>query len=122
MDELRYVILRHDGIDEPHFDFMFEDASGSDLRSFRFPSWPLWEATEVTELRPHRRAYLTYEGEISGGRGSVQRVAEGNCQVARTAADQAWRVTLLGHADRTTLVLTPQAGSESIYIARPERF
>jgi hypothetical protein len=32
---------------------------------------------EAERLADHRVAYLEYEGEISGGRGSVRRVAEG---------------------------------------------
>jgi hypothetical protein len=29
----------------------------------------------------HREAYLTFEGEVSGGRGAVCRVAEGTCEI-----------------------------------------
>lgn len=32
---------------------------------------------DLTELPPHRRAYLTYQGPISGGRGTVQRIDQG---------------------------------------------
>jgi hypothetical protein len=109
MSDLRYVVLRHEGIDEPHFDFLFEREVGSDLIAFRFPDWPIWDVTEVTELRPHRRAYLSYEGDISGGRGNVQRIAEGACRVER-AGDGTWRVTLLGEHP-TVVVLTPSQGS-----------
>src|SRR5205809_3722995 len=101
-DELRYVVLRHDCVDEPHFDLMFEQQAGSDLITFRFRDWPIWEVTEVTELRPHRRAYLSYEGDVSGGRGSVQRIAEGNCRVEH-AGDGTWRVKLL--SDHPTVVV-----------------
>jgi len=109
MSELRYVVLRHDGIAEPHFDFLFEREPGSDLITFRFPDWPIWEVTEVTELRPHRRVYLSYEGDISGGRGNVQRIAEGTCRVEH-AGDGTWRVTLLAERP-TVVVLTPAQGS-----------
>jgi hypothetical protein len=116
MSELRYVVLRHDGIEVPHFDLMFEREAGSDLITFRFPDWPIWEVTEVTELRPHRRAYLSYEGNISGGRGNVQRIAEGTCRVEHTG-DGTWRVTLLSDHP-TVVVLTSSQGSA--YFARIE--
>ena len=117
-DALRYVVLRHEGVDEPHFDFLFEREAGSDLITFRFPAWPVWETTEVTELRPHRRAYLTYEGDISGGRGHVQRVAEGTCAVQRVS-DGTWRVTFVSEPDRPTLVLSPLEHSK--HFAKMER-
>jgi hypothetical protein len=31
----RYVILRHEGIDQPHFDLMFEAAPGALLATWR---------------------------------------------------------------------------------------
>jgi hypothetical protein len=42
-------------------------------------------------LPPHRPAYLTYEGEVSGGRGRVRRVDEGTCELL---ADDPGRVVL----------------------------
>ena len=117
-ESLRYVVLRHEGIDQPHFDFLFEQRAGSDLTTFRFPAWPIWDGTEVTELRPHRRAYLTFEGEIAGGgRGTVQRVAEGACAVTRTS-DGTWRVTFADEPDRPTIVLSPL--EQSTYFAKME--
>jgi hypothetical protein len=74
---LRYVVLRHDGIPEPHFDLMFETSPGSLLSTWRSPSWPIEPATPLTPLPAHRRDYLAYEGALTGGRGTVWRVAEG---------------------------------------------
>jgi len=40
----------------------------------------LWRSLgrfDLTPLAPHRRAYLDYQGPISGGRGTVQRVDRG---------------------------------------------
>ena len=71
---LKYVVLRHEGVDEPHFDLLFETAPGSDLATWRASEWPITDATEFTPLRPHRRAYLQYEGAISGDRGTVHRL------------------------------------------------
>ncbi len=78
---LQFVVLRHDGIDEPHFDLLFETAPGSDLAAFRTPVWPLVTDTKLTRLRDHRRLYLTYQGPISNSRGNVQRIDGGDCQI-----------------------------------------
>src|SRR5262245_52799440 len=75
---LRYVVLRHEGVDDPHFDLMFEANPGSDLATWRSNEWPITATTEFTPLRPHRRAYLQYEGAISGDRGTVHRLHAAN--------------------------------------------
>jgi len=77
-EPLRYVVLRHEDVDEPHFDLMFETRAGSDLATWRASEWPIIDTTEFTPLRPHRRAYLQYEGAISGDRGTVHRVHSAN--------------------------------------------
>ena len=41
MPPLRYVILWHDGVAEPHFDLMFETLPGSALATWRSPRWPV---------------------------------------------------------------------------------
>ena len=76
-EALRYVVLRHEGVDEPHFDVMFETAAGSALRTFRSPEWPIAGPTRVTPLPDHRPAYLTFEGPLSRDRGFVRRIATG---------------------------------------------
>ena len=102
---LRYVVLRHEGVDEPHFDLLLETAPGSDLATWRSPIWPLTEATPLTQLRDHRRAYLDYEGPVSGDRGIVYRVADGPCLVARHP-DGSWMITLLDRPGRPVLMLS----------------
>ena len=39
-------------------------------------------------IADHRRVYLTYEGEISGGRGQVRRIDAGAAQVVRFDGDE----------------------------------
>ncbi len=80
--ELRFVVLHHEGIDDPHFDLMLETAPGSPLATWRSPVWPIVGKTALLQLEEHRRAYLQYEGEISGGRGSVRRVREGTYTIS----------------------------------------
>jgi hypothetical protein len=81
MDPLRYVVLRHEGVDKPHYDLMFETSPGSSLATWRSPEWPLRAGTPLTYLKDHRPAYLDYEGTISGGRGTVTRVLAGRHRV-----------------------------------------
>lgn len=77
------VILRHDCPDgSHHFDWMID--AGEGLTTFRVREridGPGLDVFEAERLADHRRAYLDYEGEISGGRGFVTRVARGWCRV-----------------------------------------
>jgi hypothetical protein len=117
----RFVILQHTtppGYSRPsHYDLMLEH--GPVLRTWACESLPDAGATVAAEqLADHRLAYLDYEGEVSGGRGSVVRVAAGEYELlaesdelihvrlaspqlagmltlSREAADiQRWRVSL----------------------------
>jgi hypothetical protein len=74
---LRYVVLRHTGYGEDHFDLMFEVSPTDPLMTLRSPVWPIVAEVRLTPLNEHRREYLTYEGPISGNRGEVKRVAGG---------------------------------------------
>jgi hypothetical protein len=58
-------------------------------------------------LADHRAAYLTYEGEISGGRGSVRRVAEGELRIL--ASDDR-RIVLEGWLGEARGIFTGSAG------------
>jgi hypothetical protein len=91
---LRYVILRHSGIAEPHFDLMFETAPGSRLATWQSPNWPPGPGDVLTPLGPHRAAYLDYEGPVSGGRGAVARVAAGRCRIVESTAGGGIKVLL----------------------------
>jgi hypothetical protein len=106
MPPLRYVILWHNEVAEPHYDLMFETLPGSALATWRSPQWPIEGPTAVTRLKDHRRAYLDYEGELSGRRGRVERVAIGTCRVEVGEAS-VWHVTLLSGARPRQLVLRP---------------
>lgn len=85
------VLLRHElpgGL--WHFDWMLargpvgECRVAGPLLTFRVsqhPDDPVGSALDAERLPDHRAMYLTYEGEISGGRGNVIRVASGRCQI-----------------------------------------
>ena len=84
---MRYVILRHENIPQPHFDLMFEKSPGSMLMTWRSPRWPVVEDTLLTRLSDHRREYLEYEGPVSGDRGNVTRIAQGTYKISRDEND-----------------------------------
>ena len=80
----RFVILRHEmppGRDRGlHFDLMLE--CGGALRTWSLPEMPMADKPIQAEALPdHRLAYLDYEGPVSGNRGSVSRVEEGEFEV-----------------------------------------
>jgi hypothetical protein len=82
MAALRYVVLHHEGLSEPHFDLMFESADDSLLATWRANEWPIHHGSVLTKLADHRRAYLDYEGPLTGDRGSVKRVTAGTFLLA----------------------------------------
>ena len=75
----RFVLLEHhwNGV---HWDFMLE--RGDVLRTWAIDE-PIVSGRDLPArlLGDHRRVYLDYEGEISGGRGRVERVASGTYRV-----------------------------------------
>lgn len=85
------VILEHEHPDgDTHFDWLLapDDAERGpdkrDLVHFKIPKRPdsLAVGAVMQALRgpPHRRRYLTFEGDLEGDRGSVRRVGEGTAE------------------------------------------
>jgi hypothetical protein len=87
----RFVILEHDH-PYPHFDLMLE--AGPVLWTWRLAALPTELPVEATRVADHRLIYLTYEGPVSGGRGSVRRVDQG---------EFTWRTS---DPDRLSLILS----------------
>ena len=101
---LRYVVLRHEGVAQPHFDLMLETAPGAALATWRIPRWPIDEQINIDKVAEHRRDYLDYEGPISGDRGHVKRVTAGTYRLDRKF-DTLWDITLLTPAPQQRLIL-----------------
>ena len=85
----RFVILRHEirpGSDRgSHFDLMLE--IGGMLRTWSLSERPAaGKVIQAGALPDHRLAYLDYEGPVSGNRGSVSRVEEGQNGVLADSA------------------------------------
>ena len=100
-EPLRYVVLRHEGVPEPHFDLMLEMVTGQPLATWRCPEWPLTRRVRIARLADHRPEYLVYEGPLSGDRGRVTRVQAGAYRMTRdpefnTADRWNWEVSPVG--------------------------
>jgi hypothetical protein len=98
----RFVILTHD---HPflHWDLMLED--GDALTTFRLLQEPATGVAIAAEaLAAHRKAYLNYEGPVSGGRGTVTQWDRGTCEpMSRSETKQVWR--LWGSRIKATITL-----------------
>lgn len=73
---LNFVVLHHTGIENPHYDLLVDPGEGHSLWTWRLSKWPA-EGALVYRVADHRREYLSYEGQITGDRGEVRRVAAG---------------------------------------------
>ena len=79
------VLLRHECGPQSHFDWMIEDpaaeAGAGRLLTWRMAeptsAWADLERLTIHAIDAHRRDFLTYEGELTGGRGSVRRIDHG---------------------------------------------
>lgn len=95
------VVLRHDAPDGTHhFDWLIAkrlhlpDPDERALLAFRCPEVPgERDAIDAERIRDHRVVYLSHEGTISGGRGSVERVCDGRCRVL-SISDRAFTLAL----------------------------
>jgi hypothetical protein len=103
-----FVLLEHDtradAAAEPppgavHWDLMLELECGAPLATWRLARNPLSTSGPIAAERigDHRRAYLDYEGELSGGRGRVRRIDRGEL-VVRGAGPVEIHVELAGAA------------------------
>ena len=85
-----FVLLEHDtrdeaargrrpGAGEVHWDLLIEVPGQERLATWRLAKNPIEAPAEIAAERiaDHRRAYLEYEGELSGGRGAVRRLDRG---------------------------------------------
>lgn len=74
----RFVILHHITADGEHWDLMLE--RGGVLMTWQLPRNPSEGdclPLAARRIRDHRKAYLDYEGIVSGNRGHVKRVDQG---------------------------------------------
>lgn len=100
----RWVLLLHELPDlSSHYDWMIQptgDAPAAGLITFRVanrPDDPALTDFEAQRIGGHRAEYLSFEGHLTGARGTVRRVAQGQATILRD--DSVFVVTL--DADRT---------------------
>jgi len=80
------VLLLHRLVDGSwHYDWLLErESAGARVVTFRVGERIDERRAggfEAERIGDHRRMYLDYEGEVSRGRGTVERVARGTCEV-----------------------------------------
>ncbi len=86
-----FVLLEHQTDSGVHWDLMIETPGRDRLATWRLAGNPIALPDEAIAAEPighHRRIYLDYEGELSGGRGRVARVDGGESQVVEQSANR----------------------------------
>ncbi len=91
---MMFALLKHDtrqcdpAVAEPglHWDLLIEFPDQDRLPTWQLAADPTETANPITARRipDHRRLYLDYEGEITGGRGTVRRIDRGHVQIVDT--------------------------------------
>jgi len=99
----RFVVLEHDAPRGVHWDFMLEIGPA-------LATWALDRAPNsagpisATVLPDHRLAYLDYQGDICGGRGTVARWDRGS-YTREKHGDAEWIVVVAGEKLKGRVVL-----------------
>lgn len=103
----RFVIQEHHAPGGVHWDLMLEDADGLWTWQLAAPpadpttAWPIAAA----HIFKHRKAYLDYEGSISGNRGWVRIYDVGRFRLERSD-DGRWEFELRGRRMAGSYALT----------------
>ena len=115
---MRYAVLHHTGVAEPHFDLLYELASGDErLTTFRCPRWPLEIGDEIEELPEHRSVYLDYEGPVSNDRGHVTRIDAGSVRCNDLSVDPPTiGLRLESESDSMTQIVVTEIGATTRWI------
>jgi hypothetical protein len=105
----RFVILHHCVEGGEHWDLMLEH--GDTLATWQLSRQPTTHADLPIAANPigdHRRAYLDYEGPVSGNRGEVRRVDSGTVEWLEFS-DDAYLFRLCGNRLCGTFRISAQA-------------
>lgn len=114
-DRRRFVVQHHVIGPDSHYDLMIEE--GDTLATWRLPvalSQIGDQPTAAERIGPHRRAYLDYEGPVSGDRGSVRIHERGVCLLL-ACGDDRWEVEFDGARTRARVTLQRLAAAESAW-------
>jgi len=105
-----FVILFHTDMEKElnHLDLLLELHPGGPLASWRLAAGPEdlehFLRLSAQQQPDHRREYLTYEGPVSNGRGTVRRVDEGTVTIQAHSPDRV-DFTLIGQRLRGKFTL-----------------
>lgn len=108
----RYVLLHHVLRESAHWDLMLD--VGAALATWQVLDSPAdlaaGKTVRATRIGDHRRAYLDYEGPVSGGRGHVTRTDAGEYEIIERR-ENVWILRMDGAVLRGTYRLRCDAGS-----------
>lgn len=92
-----FIIHAHSGQAVLHYDLML--LQGNVLTTWRLQQSPvemiIGQSIPARKLPDHRKAYLTYQGPVSGNRGEVAMVEEGSYELL-TKSPRRWELRLSG--------------------------
>jgi len=113
-----FVIILHTGCGPEHYDLMLEMLeAGEALATWRLERDCLdlrpGEALAARKLPDHRRAYLSHQGPVSGGRGRVTQVHAGTYETLDRRPDRlVVRLDSPGASATFELARTAEPGDE----------
>lgn len=96
IETTRFVVLRHVTRGDAHYDLMID--LGHALATWKTAQPPETAGDHglaCEQIADHRRAYLDYEGPISGDRGSVTQHDRGTCRI-ESSTEERWVVSFEG--------------------------
>ena len=107
----RFVILHHTIGESEHWDLMVEQEET--LATWRLAANPLAGRFPIAAERigDHRKAYLEYEGPLSGDRGEVRRVDAGYLSVLRAGLEH-FTACLKGDVLDGVMLMTHSGGEK----------
>jgi hypothetical protein len=83
------------------------------------PAIAVSNAVVAEQLGHHRKAYLEYEGTVSGDRGRVHRIDSGTYCV-RTKSPEFWRLELEGTVVHGTITVEQESSKPASWLLRCE--
>ena len=93
----RFVIHKHTQGNEIHWDLMIE--WGEKLKTWRLKNPPeklVTEKTKTTPIFDHDKKFLTYQGPVNNGKGTVEIIDEGICKIESTSEKET-KITFEGN-------------------------
>jgi len=90
-EDKRFVIQEHSSGSDVHWDFMLELGTGQSLQTYRLDKTPqqvLHNPADAVRIFDHAPKFLTYQGLVNKGRGSVRIVESGTYQIVHNEHDR----------------------------------